>query len=113
MQVQQLYTPCGASNAQLLLQLETNMLLGLMVHQLTTSILDSYQASRSVRDTACKLRCSAVSCLSAKISLHKVPLSAPYTGPQLALQVIPSPLGPPPPHQSQQQQQQRRQQETG
>jgi hypothetical protein len=41
MQAQYLSTPCGASNAQLLLLLETDMLLSLAVNQLTGSIPDS------------------------------------------------------------------------
>lgn len=41
-------TPCGASNAQLLLGLETDMLLGLAVHQLAASIPASYPGAQDV-----------------------------------------------------------------
>ena len=99
MQVNELSTSSGATSTQLLLQLvETDMLLGLAVHQLTASIPDSYPGAQAAREAAFKLSKSALLELSqSSISLHRLPLPAPYTGPQLALQIMPSPLGPPAP----------------
>jgi hypothetical protein len=101
-------------DAQLLLQVETDMLLGLVVHQLTASIPDSYPGALGVRQWAfCHLNCSSLLKVfeRTKSGLHQLPLSAAYTGPQLTLQVMPSPLGPPAAvlHGQQQQQQQRQQ----
>jgi hypothetical protein len=111
MQVEQLYTPCGATNDQLLQHVETDMLLGLAVHQLTASIPDSYPGAKDVRELVCQLGCSALYSLWSKTSLHQLPLPAAYTGPQLALHVMRSPLGPSFVQQQQQQQEPQRQQQ--
>ena len=116
MQVQQLTTPCGTANAQLLLQLETDMLLGLAVHQLVATMPASFPKQHALSELACRLKCSALASLRVKANLHKLPLPAAYTGPQLAVQVMPSPLGVPPPptplSQGEQQQHQQQQQQS-
>ena len=81
----------GALNAQLLLQLETDALLGLMAHQLAASIPASYPDGNAASDFACQLG-SSLGDLWQKVDLHKLPLPAAYTGPQVALQVMPSAL---------------------
>ena len=95
LQVKHLTSACGTYNAQLLQHLELYMLLGLAMHQLTASIPASFSKAQDVRAGACQLNCSPLLSLYIKTSLHKLPLSAAYTGPQLALQVQPSVLGPP------------------
>ena len=95
MQAQYLSTPYGASNAQLLLLLETNMLLSLAVNQLTASIPDSCPGAIEARTQAWCLN-KALQYVSHKVNLHQLSLPAAYTGPQLAPQVMPSILGPPP-----------------
>lgn len=72
---------------------EMHMLLSLMVHQLqlTASIPTSYQAAKEARIRACYLNCTPS--LWARTSLHRLPLPAAYTGPQLALQAMPSLVG--------------------
>ena len=104
MQVDELYTPFGAITDRLLLQLEIDMLLGLAVHQLTASIPDSFSLAQGARELACELKCSALYMLWNKTSLHQLSLPAAYTGPQLALQVMQSPLGSPSLLEQQQQQ---------
>lgn len=91
MQVEHLSTPCGASNARLLQQMEMHMLLTLMVHQLTASIPASYPGAKEARIRACYLNCTPS--LWPTTSLHRLPLPAAYTGPQLALQAMPSLVG--------------------
>jgi hypothetical protein len=113
MQVEQLCTLSGsaASNDQLLRMVETDMLLGLAVHQLTASIPVSYPGAKVVGELASKLLYYALFALWEKISMHQLPLPAAYTGPQLALQVMRSPLGPSLLQQQQQQQQEPQQQQ--
>jgi hypothetical protein len=80
----------GAFSAELLLQLETDLLLALALLQLTASIPDSYPGARAARDMACQL-CNFASwqTLSFATDFHKLPRPANYTGPQLALQLLP------------------------
>ena len=73
------------------------MLLGLVAHHLTAGIPDSYPMVKDIRAVAHRYAGAPMRKLWHKTSLHQLPLPAPYTGPQLALQVIPSPLGPPAP----------------
>ena len=72
------------------------MLLCLMVHQLTASIPDSYPRALEVCQWACQLACNSLWTFfqRATCGLHHLPLSAAYSGPQLALLVTPSSLGP-------------------
>ena len=97
----------GAVSAQMLLQLETEMLLNLMVRQLTASIPDSYPRAQAAREAVYQLHAAPFARLWHATSLHKLPRPAAYTGPQVALQLLPSPLQP----LSLQQQQQREQQQ--
>jgi hypothetical protein len=107
----------GVVSGQLLLQLETDMLLNLMVRQLTTSIPDSYPGAQAAREGAYQLYAAPFSKIWHATSLHKLPQLSGYTGPQVALQLLPSPLQPLSQQQQakeqhlQQQQQQRRVQE--
>lgn len=102
MQVEQAH---GAPSAQLLLQLEAGLLLGLMVLQLTSSTPDSYPGATAARGLACQLcNCTTLYCLWGTAGLHRLPWPAAYTGPQLALQLQPLP-------QQQHHQQQQKQQE--
>ena len=89
-QAEQLSTPCGAANARLLLQLETDMLLGLAIHQLAASTWSSHPSAQALCELACQLGHTALMRLQCKVPLHKLPLSAAYTGPQLALQLQPA-----------------------
>jgi hypothetical protein len=103
-QVEQLFSSSSLASTQLLLRLETDMLLGLAVQQLTASIPDSYPGAQAARDTACQFQCSGLLTLWNKAPagcLHMLPLPAAYVGPQLAIQVTLSPLGPPRPPASQ------------
>mgnify|MGYP001806604949 CR=1 FL=1 len=97
MQVAQaLPTLCGHSHAQLLLQLESDMLLSLTMQQLAASIPASHPAAESLREVACQLTCSALESLQASGDiLYQLPLATAYTGPQLALQVMSASLQPP------------------
>jgi hypothetical protein len=70
LQVKHLSSPCGASNAQLLLQLELHMLLGLVVHQLTASIPATYLKAEDVRAVAYQLNCSPLLKFFIKTNLH-------------------------------------------
>jgi hypothetical protein len=78
------------------------MLLELAVQQLTASI-PAGSLYHAARGAACKLHCIGILTLYHMTSL--LPLPAAYTGPQLAMQVIPSPLGAAPPQLLSQQQQ--------
>jgi hypothetical protein len=85
----------GAFSAQLLQQLETDMLLGLVVMQLTASIPDSHPRAEEARDLACELgSCDPLHSFWMVAGLHQLPRPAAYTGPQLALQLLPSLLKP-------------------
>jgi hypothetical protein len=104
LQVQQWSTPSGPSSTELLRHIETDMLLGLVVHQLTASIPDSDPmvttvTVKDIRAVGHRHAGTPLRKLWHKTSLHQLPLPAPYTAPQLALQVMPSPLGPPAPTQ--------------
>jgi hypothetical protein len=95
----------GAFSAQLLLQLETDMLLSLAMLQLTASIPDSNPGAPLACEMACQLcSCGALFQLWQGTNLHQLPRPAVYYGPQLALQLLPSPFKQPPPQQQQQQQ---------
>ena len=102
----------GAFDAQLLLQLETYLLLSLTVMQLTDSIPDSHPWAQETRALAYQVcNCEPLRLLWHGCGLHKLPRPATYMGPQLALQLLPSPhdqqQSPPQlPQQEQQQQQQ-------
>jgi hypothetical protein len=85
----------GPSISELLLHIETDLLLGLAVHQLTASIPSSYLGAKDVRSRAQKLGCTLLRMLWEETSLHVLLVPAAYKGPQLALQIIPSPLLPP------------------
>jgi hypothetical protein len=102
----------GVVSGQLLLQLETDLLLTLVVRQLTASILDSHPGAQAAREVAYHLNAAPFARMWRATSLHKLPQLATYTGPQVALQLLPSPLlplSPPPrPLPPQQQHQQRR-----
>jgi hypothetical protein len=101
----------GALSAQLLLQLETGLLLSLAVLQLTFGIPDSHPAAQAARDLACQLcSCHALLPMCPATGRYQLSRPAAYTGPQLALQLLPSPLQPWQQQQQQQQQQQGRQQ---
>jgi hypothetical protein len=105
-QVEELCTQIGTHNDRLLLQLETDMLLGLMVHQLTASIPASHPGAQAVHDETRHLGCPRMlSLMWSKADLHQLPLPAAYTGPQLALQVMPCLLGAPTPPETDQPQQ--------
>jgi hypothetical protein len=93
MQVDEALGLDSAPSPQLLRHVETDMLLGLAVQQLTASILDSYPQAQEAREKACQLKCAPLSRLFVKTGLHRLPLSEGYPGPQLALQVMPSPAG--------------------
>jgi hypothetical protein len=80
----------GAFTAQLLLQVETYLLLHLTVLQLTASIPDSYPGVRPARDVVCLLDCEPLYSLCRAAETRCVKQEA-YTGPQLALQLLPSP----------------------
>ena len=101
----------GAFTAQLLQQLETDMLLSLTVVQLTANIPDSYPGAQAARDLACQM-CGfdplySFWCVG---GLHQLPRPADYKGPLLALQLLPSLLRPQlPPEQLQPPQQQQSQ----
>jgi hypothetical protein len=82
----------GAISGQLLLQLETDML---MVRQLTACIPDSHPGAQGAHEAAYQLHASTLWDLWHATSLHKLLLPATYTGPQVALQLLPSPLQPP------------------
>ena len=84
----------GAVSGQLLLQLEADMLLNLMVRQLTASIPDSYHGAQAAREAAYQLHATPFSRLLHATSLHKLPHLSGYTGPQVALPLLPSPLQP-------------------
>ena len=100
----------GAFSAQLLLQLETDMLLSLAMLQLTASIPDSNPGALVAREMACQLcSCGALFQLWQGTNLHQLPRPAAYTGPQLALQLLPSPFKQPPLPQQQQRQQRQQQ----
>ena len=100
----------GVFSGQLLLQLETDMLLHLAVLQLTASIPDGHAWPPVVSAATCLLCCAPLQNLWQAVNLYQLPQPAGYTGPQLALQLLPSLLGPRPapelPRQQQQQQQQ-------
>jgi hypothetical protein len=82
-----------AFSAQLLLQLETDLLLSLATLQLTASIPDSHPAALAARDAACQLcNYDALHTLCSAASLHQVPRPAACTGPQVALQLLVSPF---------------------
>ena len=76
-----------------------------MAHQLAASIPAGHPGTDIATDLACQLGWSLGGMFS-MTSLHKLPLPAAHTGPQLALQVIPSPLRPSPHVQGAQSQQQ-------
>jgi hypothetical protein len=83
----------GAFSGQLLLQLETDLLLSLAVLQLTASLPDSHPGAQEAREVACQLcSCEPLRNLWRLDGLHKLPRPAACTGPQLALQLLPSPL---------------------
>jgi hypothetical protein len=74
---------------QMLLQLEVHMLLTLLVLQLTAALPAKHRAVLTAH-----LRLSMLHDIQITFSgLHSVPLAAAYTGPQLALQVWPTPAG--------------------
>jgi hypothetical protein len=110
-QVQHWSTPFGGPTTELLRHIETDLLLALVVHQLTASIPDSYPTAKNIRNRAHEHGCTPLRKLWHKTSLHHLPIPAPYTGPQLALKVMPSLLGPPRQGQQSQQQQQQSQQQ--
>ena len=93
MQVDEALGLDSAPSPQLLRHVETDMLLGLAVQQLTASILDSYPQAQEAREKACQLKCAPLLRLFVKTGWHRLPLSEGYPGPQLALQVMPSPAG--------------------
>jgi hypothetical protein len=82
----------GVLSAQLLLQLETDMLLNLMVRQLTASISDSHPGAQAARDAVYLLHAAPFRSLWRATSLHKMPRPAGYMGPHVALQLLPLPL---------------------
>jgi hypothetical protein len=88
----------GVFNEQLLLQLETDLLLSLMMMQLTASIPDSTPGAQAARDAACLLCGGPLHGLWRAARLHKMPEPDAwhYTGPQ-ALQLLPFPVDPQPP----------------
>jgi hypothetical protein len=105
----------GAMSTKLLRQLETHLLLHLVLLQLTASIPDSFPGAQPARDMVCRLKCESLYDLFYDIEKRCVRLHqhAPYMGPQLALQLLPLPpsLYPLPSGLPQQQQQQQQQQQ--
>jgi hypothetical protein len=88
----------SAFNAQLLLQMQTDLLLSLMLLQLTASIPDSHPGAQAARDLACQLcNFDALHSLwraTDILGFHQLPRPAAFTGPQLVLQLLPSPFEP-------------------
>jgi hypothetical protein len=76
----------GVLSQHLLLQLEADLLLTLLVEQLTAGSHLSYTMART-------LHLPPLLSIQCVRGLHSVPLAAPYTGPQVALQVHPTPAG--------------------
>jgi hypothetical protein len=70
MQIGVLSTPCGAANAHLLQQLELQMLLGMLMYQLTASIPASYPRAQEVQAAAHPSQEHPLSTLFAKADLH-------------------------------------------
>jgi hypothetical protein len=87
------HTP-GRFTAQLLLQAETDMLLNLAVQQLAATIPDSFPGAHAAQTWICQLYCGSLYSLYSHTDLHKLPRLAAYTGPQVALQLQPSPFRP-------------------
>jgi hypothetical protein len=104
----------GAFSAQLLPQVETYLLLHLMLLQLTASIPDSYPGAQPARDMVCRLYCGPLYDLYSGMEQRcvKLPKQGACLGPQLALQLLPWPPGLQAlPQQQRQQQQQQLQRE--
>jgi hypothetical protein len=81
----------GFFSDQLLLQLETYLLLNLAMLRLTESVPGSYPGAQAAREAASLLCHGPLHSLWMAARLHKLPEPAAYTGPQLALQLLPSP----------------------
>jgi hypothetical protein len=92
----------GAYNTHVLLQLETDLLLRLLLLQLTASIPNSLSGTKAACQLGCQL-CDShwLQSLWHANSMHLLSHPTEYSGPQVALQVLPLPRMP----QQQQQQQ--------
>jgi hypothetical protein len=88
----------GVFDAQLLLQLETDLLLTLAMLQMTANIPDSCPGAQAACEAAYMLCCGPMHGVWSEARLAKLPETA-YTGPQLALQLLPQqPQQPSPSH---------------
>jgi hypothetical protein len=78
----------GAFSAQMLLQLETDMLLSLAVLQLTASMPDSHPGAQAAHALACGFDGGPLHKLWIAADIHRLPRPAAYSGSQVALQML-------------------------